>query len=46
MIASTPLVSDNIFQRKVRSIAPTTYCKNATIRCNVGAGLPNEKKSQ
>ena len=42
----TLLVSDNIFQGKVRTIAPTTGCTNVTIRRNVGAEPPKGKASQ
>jgi hypothetical protein len=41
----TLLLTDNIFQGKVRNIAPATGCTNVTIRGNVGAELPNGKTS-
>ena len=41
----TLLLTDNIFQGKVRTIAPATGCTNLTIRDNVGAELPNGKTS-
>ena len=41
----TLLVTDNIFQGKVRTIAPATGCTNVTVRQNVGATLMNETNS-
>ena len=41
----TLLLTDNIFQGKVRNIAPATGCTNVTIRGNVGAELPTGKTS-
>jgi hypothetical protein len=41
----TLLVSENIFQGKVRTIAPATDCTNVTIHGNVGAQLPNGTSS-
>jgi hypothetical protein len=42
----TLVVTDNIFQGKVRTIAPTADCTNVTVRQNVGATLINETKSE
>jgi len=41
----TLLLTDNIFQGKVRTIAPATGCTNVTVRQNVGATLMNETNS-
>ena len=41
----TLLVTDNIFQGKVRTIAPATGCTNVTVRQNVGATFMNETNS-
>jgi hypothetical protein len=41
----TLFVSENIFQGKVRTIAPATDCTNVTIHGNVGAQLPNGTSS-
>jgi nitrous oxidase accessory protein NosD len=41
----TLLVSENIFQGKVRTIGPATGCTNVTIRGNVGAELPKGSDS-
>lgn len=41
----TLLVSDNIFQGKVQTIATAPDCTNVTIRRNVGADQPNASKS-
>lgn len=41
----TLLVSDNIFQGKVQTIATAPDCTNVTIRRNVGVDQPNASKS-
>lgn len=41
----TLLLTDNIFQGKVRTIAPATGCTNVTVRQNVGATFMNETNS-
>ena len=40
----TLLVSDNIFQGKVRTIAPTTGCTNVIIRGNIYEDLQDHSK--
>ena len=42
----TLLLTDNIFQGKVCTIAPATGCTNVTVRQNVGATFINETKSE
>lgn len=41
----TLLLTDNIFQGKVRTIAPATGCTDVTVHQNVGTILMNETNS-